>query len=489
MSVFNHGANSTRAPIAILGVPFDGVTTAGTLALIGEMIASRQPHYLVTANVDFVAQARQDIELRRILFDAHLVVADGMPLVWASHWLGNPLPERVTGSGLTPLLLAEAESRGWRVFFLGGTQESVAQAAANTSAKHPHLQLVGAYSPPFKPLIEMDHDDILRRLREARPDILLVAFGCPKQEKWLNMNYRVAGVPVAIGVGATIDFLAGTMKRAPLWMQRTGLEWIFRLLQEPRRLFRRYIIDLRVFGWGILQQVREMRPGRKGPASTPSMEITPASNAGAVVLKLPATLDSETIAALDATWRQLFNHSADVLLEVGGLEFIDSTGVGILIRLQRAMREAGRHLVLVGPNRVLTRALELMRLAEFFTQAADVATALALTASRRDESSVAGQPQPADGPHIIVWRGEITAVNVGAVAQDTESFLASVEDRAAIDMSAVRFIDSSGIGLMVKLRKQALLRNVALEFVGVPESVRGVARLLRLEEYLFKPQP
>ena len=114
-----HTAVSARPPIAILGVPFDNVTTVSALDLIGKMIASRRPHYLVTANVDFVSQARNDLELRRILFDAHLVVADGMPVVWASRWLGNPLPERVTGAGLVPLLLAEASAKGWRVFSWG----------------------------------------------------------------------------------------------------------------------------------------------------------------------------------------------------------------------------------------------------------------------------------------------------------------------------------------------------------------------------------
>ena len=158
------------SPIAILGIPFDNVTTADTLQLIEEMIASGQPHYLATANVDFVAQAFVDVELQRILFDAHLVVADGMPLVWASRWLGNPLPERVTGSDLTPRLLADAERKGWRVYFLGGTEQSVATAAENTRRKHPKLQLVGAYSPPFKPLSEMDDEDILRRIRAVKPD-------------------------------------------------------------------------------------------------------------------------------------------------------------------------------------------------------------------------------------------------------------------------------------------------------------------------------
>ena len=139
-------ARTDRAPIAILGVPFDNVTTPETLAIIGEMIASGQPHYGATANVDFIVQALEDVELRRILFDAHLVLADGMPIVWASKYLGNPLPERVTGSGMIPLLLALAEEKSWKVFFLGGTEQSVAAAAEKTLAKHPKLRLVGAYS-------------------------------------------------------------------------------------------------------------------------------------------------------------------------------------------------------------------------------------------------------------------------------------------------------------------------------------------------------
>ena len=164
-----------RTPIAILGVPFDNITTPETLTLIGEMIASGQSYYGVTANVDFIVQALEDVELRHILFNAHLVLADGMPIVWASKFLGNPLPERVTGSGMIPLLLALAEEKGWKVFFLGGTEQSVAAAAAKSRARHPKLQLVGAYSPPFQPLLEMNHAEILRRLREAKPDILLVA--------------------------------------------------------------------------------------------------------------------------------------------------------------------------------------------------------------------------------------------------------------------------------------------------------------------------
>ena len=238
------------APVAILGVAFDNVTFAETLSRIQAMIASRRPHYVVTANVDFLVQAQRDAELRQVLAEAHLVLCDGTPLVWASRLLGNPLPERVAGSDLAPQLIRLAAKNNYRLFLLGATPEANEQAAANVRTQFPNL-FVAHYSPPFRPLPEMDHTDIARRIRAVRPDILLAAFGCPKAEKWMARQYHALGVPVVIGVGGTIDFLAGRVRRAPVWMQRAGLEWLFRLCQEPRRLFKRYATDLWHFGLAI----------------------------------------------------------------------------------------------------------------------------------------------------------------------------------------------------------------------------------------------
>src|SRR5581483_6098581 len=133
---------------------------------------------------------------------------------------------RVAGSDLVPLLLKVAAEKGYRAYFLGGAPESTQRAVERLQRQFPELQIAGHYSPKFAPLLEMDHDDICRRVREARADFLFVAFGCPKQEKWIAMHYRSLGVPVVVGVGATIDFLAGTVKRAPRWMQEAGLEWV-----------------------------------------------------------------------------------------------------------------------------------------------------------------------------------------------------------------------------------------------------------------------
>ena len=197
-----------RAPIAILGVPFDNVNLAEMLAIAGEMIASRQPHYATTVGVDFIAAAMDDVELRRILFDAHLVLAEDKTVVWASKILGNALPESVTVPNLIPQLLAQAERKAGACF----CSAAASAVAAKVQARHPKLELVGAYAPPDQPLLEMNHADIRRRLRAAKPDILLVAFGSPKQEKWINMNYREAGVPFVLGAGLTFDFLTGEGK-------------------------------------------------------------------------------------------------------------------------------------------------------------------------------------------------------------------------------------------------------------------------------------
>ena len=481
-------APAARTPIAILGVPFDNVTSADTLRIIGEMIASGRPHYAATANVDFVVQALEDVELRRILGDADLVLCDGMPLVWASRFLGNPLPERVTGSDLVPKLLGEAERNGWRVFFLGGTDESVARAAKNAQALHPQLQLVGAYSPPFKSLLEMDHDDIVRRVREAKPDVLLVAFGCPKQEKWINMQFKQAGVPLSIGVGATLDFLAGSVRRAPVWMQRTGLEWIFRLLQEPRRLFRRYVTDLWVFGRAILWQWWQLR-GLRDQSRRANRVIAQAPRTGdSQLVRFAERLDAATVSEHQELWAGLVASEAHVLLDVSGVKFIDSTGVGLLVRLQKKLRAGRRQLVLVAPTKPVQRALALMRIAEFFPTSCHLTAARDLIRERVSEQNVVATLNLAGPQEPLAWQGDITAANEAAIWRLTKVHLEISRVRKTainVNLAGVRFLDSTGVRLMVRVRKEASQRGVKLSFTEPPPVVQNVLRILRMEQYLL----
>jgi len=512
-------------PIAILGVPFDNVSTAETINAIDRMVVSRQPHYLVTANVDFLVQAQEDVELRRILFDAHLVLCDGTPLVWASRLLGNPLLERVAGADLVPLLLHAAAEKGYRIFFLGATEESCTQAVNRLRKLHPKLIIADHYSPPFNKLLEMDHDEIKRRILAAKPDLLFVSFGCPKQEKWIAMHYRSLGVPVSAGVGATIDFLAGTVKRAPVWMQRTGLEWIYRLAQEPRRLFKRYFKDLWVFGWKILGQLWQLqlrqagstnhsapqknRQAQNGVESRNSVHSETVTKFNPLfgedgrgegerrytmadgqnnyhLIKIPTRLDLAAVCEEVALLEPAFNDHRHCVLDMGHVQFVDSTGVGLLIRLQKKIRADGRRLVLLAPSARVQRALELMRLQNFFDTAPDLPSAQALIAARMREQTGAVQLRTSAAVNPLLWQGEITAANAQDVWQRSEAHITARRGRdLIIDMSGVRFMDSTGLGMMIRARKLAEREQVKLEFTHLQPAVQNVVQLARLEAFLL----
>lgn len=471
------------APITILGVPFDLVTPEATVERISAMIASGRPHYLATANVDFLVQALEDAELRRILFDAHLVLADGMPVVWASRFLGNPLPGRVTGSDLVPRLLEEANRRGWRVFMLGGAEASLQRACENIRSQYPDLALVGAYSPPFRPLLEMDHESILSRLRSARPDLLFVAFGCPKQEKWLNMHYRRAGVPVGIGVGATIDFLAGTFRRAPRWMQRTGLEWVFRLLQEPRRLAARYGRGLWVFGCAILRQWWRMRTSRRVRGGQ-SVSAEPAGPPDTPTVVAPARLDAAAVAQLQAAWEEAIRGGAAVC-DLSQTAFVDSTGIGLLVRLHQQARELGRRFVLAAPQDRFKQVLRLMRLEELFDVETTIDKARAATAG--SEGPAQSVRLHSRSPRILTWQGEVTSLNAEEVIRQSLEQTQEVpaDSEVTVDLGRVRFVDSSGVGAMVGLKRQLWDRQITLRFTNVGATVQNVLTLARVQDYLL----
>jgi exopolysaccharide biosynthesis WecB/TagA/CpsF family protein/anti-anti-sigma factor len=336
-----------RTPIAILGVPFDNVTTSEAITAIEQMAESKCPHYVVTANMDFLALANHDNDLRRTLAGASLVLCDGTPVLWASRLLGSPLAERVAGSDLVPLLLRVAAEKGYRVFFLGASQEFAEMAVSQVCRALPSLIVAGQYSPPYAPLGEMDHEEILRRIRDVNPHIVFVAFGCPKAEKWMAMHYMELGVPVMMGVGGTIDFLAGRFKRAPVWMQRSGLEWLYRLCQEPQRLWRRYAADFWVFATKIFPQWARLRGGN--------------------------SIVRENL---------LECAGEDLIVDLTEVKTINSAGIGLLLLWRKRLSAAGRQLILACPSNSVRRSLEWMGLGEDFVIANDFDSAVRIVGAQ-----------------------------------------------------------------------------------------------------------
>lgn len=245
----------------LFGVPFDAITMPQALDRIFAMAASPPGEsgcrIVATVNVDFIVNthfplksAPRNPALAAILRRADMVVADGMPLVWLSRLLGTPLPERVTGADMVPKIAERAAREGRKLYFLGGSGEYTRRAADLLRERHPGLEI--ELDTPFVRLDAPDaaekDQEICRRINDSGASILLIAFGNPKQELWLERNRRNLRCGVGIGIGGTFNFLAGAVRRAPGWMRRSGTEWIYRLFQEPRRLWKRYCVGLFQFG-------------------------------------------------------------------------------------------------------------------------------------------------------------------------------------------------------------------------------------------------
>ena len=241
--------------IEILGVPINSVTMEGAIEQMERLIREGKPSYVVTPNVDVLVQLQTDREFKRIYDGAALVVPDGMPLLWAARLLGAKFKEKVSGSDLFVEFCARAAKKGYRLFFLGAMPGVAAKAAEVLTRRFPGLQVVGTYSPSFG--FEKNNEEcelIVQKIKDAKPDVLFVGLGSPKQEKWTDRFKDRHRVPVSVMVGISFDYVAGTVKRAPRWMQNAGLEWSWRLAMEPKRLWKRYLVQDPRFFWLVLEK-------------------------------------------------------------------------------------------------------------------------------------------------------------------------------------------------------------------------------------------
>lgn len=232
--------------VNILGVPVHAVTRQETIEKITQYIASGKSHQVVTVNPEFVMIAQHDPEFMYALERADLSLADGSGIMWAARFLGHYLPERITGADLTDELMVLAQANGWKVYLIGAAKGVADRAAEKLRKRFPDLKIVGAeegltYQADRKNLFDVkEADKLVKRIQKAAPDILLVALGAPKQDLFISRYKKELGVAVMIGVGGSFDFLAGRIRRAPKWLRILALEWLWRLIQEPKRFRRIY---------------------------------------------------------------------------------------------------------------------------------------------------------------------------------------------------------------------------------------------------------
>jgi N-acetylglucosaminyldiphosphoundecaprenol N-acetyl-beta-D-mannosaminyltransferase len=336
--------------VAVLGLPLANVTASEAVDQIEQLILSGGTHQVATANLDFWSNSLNDVHLHRIIAGCSLVLPDGMPLVWISRLLGNPLKERVSGVDLVPQLAELSAKKGYGIYLLGGREGVAERATQVLQEMYPGVNIVGHHAPPLADLERMDHGDTLDRIRAAKPDILMVAFGNPKQEKWIRMHAKRLGVPVSIGIGGSMDMIIGNVQRAPKWMQRSGLEWLGRCMQEPSRLLPRYARNFKgiAFRLPMALMANLLQRPRRGPSA-----VNRTSDTGMVHLHIQGNLEAQTAAAIDRTVTGCVAGGQLLVVHLRELEFASAQGLGALLDARQRLLASGLSLTLTGvPARI-----------------------------------------------------------------------------------------------------------------------------------------
>ena len=245
--------------IDILGVNISVTDIHRACAYIEDRIARREKTYICIAPVSTVVDCQRDTEYRRIVNGAGMTTPDGVPLVWLGKLRGEKTIKRTYGPDLMQALCGLSQQRGYRHYFLGGTREKNNLLVEKLKTRFPKLEIAGSYAPPLRPIGEIEEGPVLDQINVANPDVLWVGLGSPKQDYWMRNHREKLDVPIMIGVGAAFDFIAGTKRQAPLWMRRCGLEWLFRLCCEPRRLWKRYLFGNTQFIYFLIKDMMKKR--------------------------------------------------------------------------------------------------------------------------------------------------------------------------------------------------------------------------------------
>lgn len=249
-----------HARAQILEIPVSAISMQDALEMIDRWIAEGAPKYICTLDVHALMAGRSDLGVRRVYAAADMVTPDGMPLVWLLHRRGYPRAERICGPDLMPALFRHSEARGYRHFLYGASPATLAMLRQTLERRYPGAPIVGMHSPPYRELTRAEDAEIDRLLNAAAPDIVWVGLGAPKQDRWMAAHRDKLTAPILIGVGAAFDFVAGRIPRAPALLQRTGCEWLFRIAQEPGRLWKRYLVSNSQFALALIGE--RMHPAR-----------------------------------------------------------------------------------------------------------------------------------------------------------------------------------------------------------------------------------
>lgn len=348
-----------REVYCLLGLPFDAVDMAGAVKRVRDAAARRIPFVFSTPNVNFLIGSRTDSQFRASVVNSDLSTADGMPLVWIARLLGAPIRERVAGSNLFEHL-SEGTFTRLSVYFFGG-KEGVAEAACRRLSQEPSgLRCAGFECPGFGSVEEMSSDRTIAHINASGADFLVVSLGARKGQAWIERNRARISVPVISHLGAVVNFVAGAASRAPNWMQRVGLEWLWRIKEEPG-LARRYFSDGMVLLWLLVTRVvpyawfmyRRKSTGQELDAAT----IDLAENGSESVVHLRGAWVRENLKPLRNCFSEVIKAEMDVRLELGGVTYVDCAFVGLVMLLHGHLAQHSRQLRIVSLQEPIRRVM------------------------------------------------------------------------------------------------------------------------------------
>lgn len=369
-------ASETSDTVALFGLPITNVDMAEAVARVEECILSGRTHQIATANLDFARNSLRDPYLQRIICECTMVLPDGAPMLWAARLFSAPLRERVTGVDLIPQLARLSEKKGYRIFLLGSSESSSGAAARILQERFPGMTLAGRYCPPVAPLHEMNHEELLRRIHKAKPQIVLVGFGNPKQEIWIHRYKDQLPPSVLIGIGGSLDMIAGSLRRAPRWVRQVQLEWLFRLAQEPWRLLPRYVGDaialLKHLPLGVAAN-RMQPPERRQRGSAVELRM------GFRVLATPGKMGGRASALLVQEARAAAKAGETLVIDMTATVRVEAEGLGGLLEARRLMLEEGLWIWLTAMSNPVRRVLQFSAVADLFRVALTPTAAIQAT--------------------------------------------------------------------------------------------------------------
>lgn len=459
-----------------LGIPVDNLSLPQAIDRIVQMARSGadRTHLVSTLNVDFLVNSLgygftrpRHPELLNVLRSSDLVTADGFPIIWLSRIMGKPLKQRVTGSDLTPALASRAASEGLSLYLLGGGEGVAAAAAKALQDANPGLKIAGTSAPfihtqgPALADFAADDETVLHSINSSGADILLVGLGNPKQELWFNRNRHKLQVPVAIGVGGTFEFITGSVKRAPKWMQRLNLEWLFRITQDPARLWRRYatgLVKLAVLTSPLIYyRARELALYRSmHKTTTPELRwrrVWSSRDQSLGVLRLPRLVTRPYLEKLVASLQQENASTATRLLDFSKVKHVEISGHQEFFGLAAMLRDPRSDISLLGMTAPVSRELAACRIMDVLgeSDAASPFSALSNTSSNERYQAPTCKSYIMGVTSLVFLAGRVDGQGLARMGF-VESLQHSARDRTCIiDLRDVSLLESSAIAELYPL--------------------------------------